>query len=157
MTNTDQPAKKPASAQDWMAQANAHAARRQEIQPENRAAIFDALERYGIQIVTMSFDGYGDSGQIDEISVTAGTPNDLAAISIEQKQAVRGEDTIATATIPLHRAIEELSYALLERTHCGWEINEGGFGEFVFDVAARTITLDFSERYVSHESYSHEF
>ena len=72
MTNTDQPDEKPASAQDWMAQANAYAARKQEIHPENRAALFDALERYAIQIVTMSFDGYGDSGQIDEISVTAG-------------------------------------------------------------------------------------
>ena len=157
MTNPDQPDEKPASAQDWLAQANAYAARKQEIHPENQAAIFDALERCVIQIIALSFDGYGDSGQIDEVSITAGEPNDLHAIEIEQKKAVWGNDTIETVAVPLHRAIEELSYALLERTHCGWEINEGGFGEFVFDVATRTITLEFSERYVSHESYSHEF
>ena len=33
----------------------------------------------------------------------------------------------------------------------------GGLGEFSFDVAARTITLDYNERYTATEFYSHEF
>ena len=105
----------------------------------------------------MTFDGYGDSGQIDDVSVTAGTPHDLAAIEIEQKQAIWGKDTVETVTVALRTAIEDLGYEFLERTHCGWENNEGGFGEFEFDVPARTITLDFTERYVSCESHWHDF
>jgi hypothetical protein len=124
---------------------------------ENRAAIFDALERQGIEAVTMIFDGYGDSSQIDNVEVTSGTPRDLAAIEIPQKRADWHTDAIETVTVALRTAIEDLGYELLARTHCGWENNEGGFGEFDFDVGARTITLDFTERYVEYASHSHEF
>ena len=103
------------------------------------------------------FDGYGDSGQIGEISVTAGTEHDLAAIEIEQKRADWHTDAIETVTVALRTAIEDIGYELLEKTHCGWMNNEGGFGEFVFDVPARTITLDFNQRYAGCESYAHEF
>ena len=156
MTDIDQPDNLAATVQDWTANANAYAARKAEVLPENRAAIFDTLERHGIQTVTMSFDGYGDSGQIDDVSVAAGKPHDLAAIDIDQKQARWGEDAIETITVTLRTAIEDLGYAFLEEMHCGWENNEGGSGEFVFDVAARTITLDFHERYISTETYYHE-
>ena len=157
MTDTNTTNKQPATMQDWATRANAHEARRQAIFAENRAALFDALERCGIEAVTMTFDGYGDSGQIDDVSVTAGTAHDLAAIEIEQMQALWGKDTVETVTVALRTAIEHLGYELLERTHCGWENNEGGSGEFVFDVPARKITLDFNERYVSCESHWHEF
>ena len=39
----------------------------------------------------------------------------------------------------LEAAIETLVYDYLETTHPGWEINDGAFGTFVFDVAERTI------------------
>lgn len=157
MTDTDQPDEQPAAKQDWAARANAYAARKQSIFPENRAALFDALERHGVETVTMSFDGYGDSGQIDDICVTAGTPHDLAAIEIEQKKADWHNETVETVTAALRTVIEDFGYAVLEDTHCGWENNDGGYGEFVFDVGARTITLDFYERYVSTENHWHEF
>ena len=157
MTDKDTSDEQPAAMQDWAAPANEYAARKQAIHPENRAAIFDALERHGIEAVTMTFDGYGDSGQIGEISVTAGTEHDLAAIKIEQKRADWHADAIETVTVALRTAIEDIGYELLERSHCGWMNNEGGFGEFVFDIPARAITLDFNQRYAGCESYSHEF
>ena len=58
---------------------------------------------------------------------------------------------------PFRDAIETLSYAFLQETHAGWENNEGGYGDFVFDVAAGTITLDYNERIETSENYSHEF
>jgi hypothetical protein len=36
-------------------------------------------------------------------------------------------------------------------THCGWENNDGAYGDFIFDVAKRTITLDFNERYTASD------
>jgi hypothetical protein len=157
MTDKDASNEQPAAVQDWSARANEYAARKQAIHTENRAAIFDALERSGIEAVTMTFDGYGDSGQIGEVCVTAGTEHDLAAIEIEQKRADWHTDAIETVTVALRTVIEDMGYELLERSYCGWMNNEGGFGQFVFDVPARRITLDFNQRYAGCESYAHEF
>jgi len=51
-------------------------------------------------------------------------------------------------------AIEQLIYDILKAAYGGWEDNESAFGEFIFDVAARTITLDYNERYI--ESADHQ-
>ena len=127
MTDNDTPNEQPAAVQDWQARASAHEARRQAIFPENRTAIFDALERSGIETVTMTFDGYGDLGQINDVEVTGGTLHDLAAIEIKQKQADWHTDAVDTVTVTLRTAIEDLGYDLLEETHSGWPDNEGGF------------------------------
>ena len=157
MTDNDTSNQQPAATQDWTARANAYAARKQAIFPENRKAIFDALERQGIEAVTMTFDGCGDSGQIDNVYAAPGEGDGLPATEIEQKRADWHTDAIQSGKVPLRTAIEDLCYELLEATHCGWENNEGGFGEFVFDVPPRTITLEFNQRYESVESYAHEF
>lgn len=156
MNNSDNPDDKIAAAQDWIAQAGDYENRRRDIFPHNRTAIFDALERSGVETVTMTFDGYGDSGQVDEI-IAAGGTQDLAAIEVQQLQALWNDPAPAATLVDLRTAIEDLGYALLERSHCGWCNNEGAYGEFVFDVQARTITLDFNERYVHAESYWHDF
>ena len=48
-------------------------------------------------------------------------------------------------------------YDFLAQTHSGWEDNEGAFGEFTFDIAARTITLDYNERYIESANDQHVF
>lgn len=157
MTDTDKSNDQPLPVKDWAAEAKAFDASRQAILAENRTALFDALGRHSIETVTAVFDGYGDSGQIEDVAHTGGGADDLAAITIALKVAARGKDTVETVNVPLRTAIEDIAYALLERTHCGWPNNEGGFGEFIFDVPARTITLDFNERYVEHVNHFHEF
>ena len=57
----------------------------------------------------------------------------------------------------MHDAIERLAYDLLEETHGGWENNEGAYGEFVFDVAERTIRLEYNERVMETEYSEHEW
>ena len=54
-------------------------------------------------------------------------------------------------------AVECLAYDVLERTHGGWENNDGAYGDITFDVAERTITLDYNERYTASENYTHSF
>jgi hypothetical protein len=49
--------------------------------------------------------------------------------------------------------VETLAYEVLAMTHCGWENNDGAFGDIVFDVAERTITLEYNERYSSFEHF----
>jgi hypothetical protein len=75
------------------------------------------LVQLGITTVTARFDGYSDSGQIDEMTA-------------EPPTAVLGE---------LEGELEEV---LLEMLPDGWEINEGSYGEFHVDVRAGQIELE---------------
>jgi hypothetical protein len=60
----------------------------------------------------------------------------------------------ASVSYAVESAIEYLVYDVLEANHSGWEINDGSYGEFRFDVANGTITVARNERLTS--IYSHE-
>jgi hypothetical protein len=135
-----------------------YARRAEQILAANKTVLFDALAVAGIETVTLTFDGYGDSGQIERIDVEAGeetTP--LPSDRIEIVRTFYESPEIERQTQTVHEAIETLVYDFLRLTHSGWENNDGAYGEFTFDVAERTIKLDYNERYTSSENYSHEF
>ena len=48
--------------------------------------------------------------------------------------------------LSLEDGVEQLAYDFLSDTHCGWENNDGAYGEFCFDAAARCIHLEFNQR-----------
>jgi len=123
-----------------------------ELLPANKTALFDALAAAGIEIVTVVFDGYGDSGQIENIEAKAG--DEIIALppsQIEIAAPVWGSSEIEHQTQPACEAIETLVYAFLSQTHGGWENNDGAYGDFTFDVAERTITLDYNERHMESD------
>ncbi|WP_454885413.1 DUF6878 family protein [Sphingomonas oryzagri] len=153
--NSSQPA---FDADGFMARYAAYQQRGAELNAANKLTLFAALGEAGITVVTVTFDGSGDSGQIESIAAMRGdedadlpkTPIDIAVADFHRPDPDR-------FTKPLADAIEALAYAFLEETHGGWENNDGAFGEFVFDVAAGTITLDYNERIETSENYIHEF
>lgn len=147
------------SADDFLARYHEHEARAAELHPSNKAALFAALRDAGIASVLVHFDGYGDSGQIEDVDAVATdqTARDIPATVVELQQLNFGMTEPALVSLPLRDAIETLAYALLESVHGGWENNEGAFGDFTFDVAAGTISLDYNERYETSENYTHEF
>jgi len=57
---------------DWDVQRGEHDRLNAELRPTNKAVVFDALTAAGLTIVTVRFDGYGDSGQIEDIEAKAG-------------------------------------------------------------------------------------
>ncbi len=57
---------------DWETKRAEHERRDAELRPANKTAVFDALAAAGITIVIVVFDGYGDSGQIEDIEAKAG-------------------------------------------------------------------------------------
>jgi hypothetical protein len=129
-----------------------------ELQPLNKAALFDALAAAGVTLVVVSFDGYGDSGQIENVEVKAGdTVIAMPEGTIEIAEAVWDEIEPDCSTISIADAVERLVYDLLTDTHCGWENNDGAYGDFTFDVTARTITLDYNERYAASDYSQHVF
>lgn len=132
--------------------------RAEETRSANKAVLFDSLAAAGIETVTVLFDGYGDSGQIERIDVEPGEGAiPLPSGRIEILRTTRESPEIERQTQTVQEAIETLVYDFLRQTHSGWEIDDGAYGEFVFDVAERTIKLDYNERYTSSESFSHEF
>jgi hypothetical protein len=125
---------------------------------ENKTALFDALASARIDTVEVTFNGYADEGQIDKpIADGEGGDADLRRINIGLARVVWGNPVATRETLSLKDAIEKLVYDLLEQTYDGWEINHGAYGDFFFDVAERTITLNFNERIETSELTQHVF
>jgi hypothetical protein len=75
-------------------------------------ALHQRLTVLGVTSVTARFDGYGDSGHVEDLAV-------------EPASVALGDELSA-----------ELEDFLLGILPAGWEINEGGYGTFAVDVAA---------------------
>jgi len=130
-----------------------------EARRNNRAGLFAALAAADITYVIVAFDGCGDNGQIESIEVrrVADPHIDLPSTDIDWIHAARETGEPERSRIPLAEAIETVVYTCLEEKHGGWEIDDGAYGEFAFDVAHRTITLDYYERYTGTNFSQHEF
>ena len=120
----------------------------------NKTVLFDALAAAGITAVIVTFDGSGDSGQIENIEIQ-GRMTNLPPTQIELAFASWGSCDIRREALSLNDAVEALVYELLRQTHEGWENNEGAYGEFTFDVAKRSIMLDYNERIETSEYTQH--
>lgn len=124
----------------------------------NKAALFATLSEAGISQVIVSFDGYGDEGQIQNVEAKADDDLvDLPDARVCVRVAEWGQAEPVEQDLSLADLIEQLAYDYLGDTYAGWENGDGAFGTFVFDVAAGTITLDYDERYTATNNYTHEF
>lgn len=142
----------------WEAERTREAEKAIQYLETNKVRLFGVLGPAGIQYVTVTFDGGGDSGQIEDISAVAdNTKVELPTVEIELVNHVWGQEEPRRTLMPVAEAIEQLAYDLLSLTHCGWENNDGAYGEFVFDVAKQSISLEHNERYVTAELYSHSW
>ena len=125
---------------------------------ENKTALFDALATARIDTVEVTFNGYADEGQIDgAVTDGEGADTDLHSINVEIVRVEWGSQRVTRQTLSVKDVIEKLVYDLLEQTYSGWEDNQGAYGDFLFDVAERTITLNFNERIETSEYTQHVF
>lgn len=147
-----------AAMADYHTKNLAYQAIAQDLRVANKAVLFDTLHTAGITQVVVSFDGYGDSGQVESVEATAQdviTPLPDGQIKLRFASWHNPEPREEALTV--HNAIEAMAYECLSETHGGWENNDGAYGEFVFKVADRTISLDYNERFTDSENYTHEF
>lgn len=128
------------------------------LRPANKDRLFDGLLAAGVTHVTVSFDGYGDSGQIESIAAWSGeTTVDFPDTRIGYAALTWDDPEVEMRDLSLEDVVEQLAYDFLSDTHGGWENNDGAHGEFCFDAAARCIHLEFNERFTSSELYTHDF
>ena len=112
----------------------------------------------GITHVTVTFDGAGDSGQIESIGAWSGeTAVEFPETEIAYAALTWDDPEVEMRQLSLVDVVEQLAYDFLSDTHGGWENNDGAWGEFCFDAAARCIHLEFNERFTSSELYTHDF
>jgi hypothetical protein len=121
----------------------------------NKCAVFDALSTAGIAAVNVTFDGEGDSGQIENI--TAADSTEIPPVSIKLQRTAWNTPQPEIIQTLLREAIEMLCYDFLEQHQGGWENNDGAFGEFVFNVAERTIELEFNARFSDFTLFNYSF
>lgn len=108
----------------------------------NKAALFDALADTNITRIVVSVYGEGDSGQVSCIEAFAGDDSlGVPDVSITIATDFKGEGEIITAPMTLSSALQELVYDLLSDTRCSWENDDGDVGNFVFDIAQRSVAL----------------
>ncbi len=124
----------------------------------NKTAVFDTLTDENIERVTVNFDGDGDSGQIQDIEACiGGAPASVPEIQLTFFRADYSTGKLDSKESGLREAIETLCYGYLAQEQGGWENNDGAFGEFVFDIASRTIDLEFNARFVDSTLFCHSF
>jgi hypothetical protein len=143
---------------DFIAKYTHHNAQLRKANLANKAIVFDALQSAGITSVHVEFDGVGDSGQIDNVTGydTAGVVA-LPSVTVTLHQVSYDGSELPNVTHQLQEAIEVLCYDYLEQEHDGWEINDGAYGTFTFDVPQRTMELEFNGRFTDVATSHHKF
>jgi hypothetical protein len=137
---------------------NRHREARASLSAGNKNAVFDALGAANITQVLVEFDGMGDSGQIENVTAHRGDELvELPSTTVTIQQIAWGSSEPVTTEQTLKEAVETLCYDYLEETHDGWENNDGAYGEFLLDVAERTVDLEFQERNTATLTENHTF
>ncbi len=124
--------------------------------------IFDILTENKVKNFTVSFDGSGDSGQVEDIS--SEVPSKVLHKEIQGVRIPNGTrysqgkaEIIWEEAKTVEDVIQSVCYQALERVCGGWEIDDGSYGEFIFDVKNRKISLDFNERISDVRSSQYDF
>jgi hypothetical protein len=124
----------------------------------NKVIVFDALSKAGITHVRVEFDGDSDQGQMGKAEAQCkGDDVPFPAVTLSLRLTEFGCSDFSFSDLSLQEAVEQLCYGYLAVGHSGWEIDDGSFGEFTFDVATRTITLDFYGRLVDTDYSNHTY
>ena len=123
-----------------------------------KSAVIPPLRSAGIASVEIRFDGYGDSGAVEECicydAASAPLPCPDAAVEPFRKEPADRDAEAEPRS--LAAALESLAYLALERHHPGWELNDGAYGELVIEVADASFTLDCSLRFTATDDHSTE-
>lgn len=156
--NPATPAEADAKAeQDFMARYLEADARRRSMAPQivQRAvhALREALVPGGITRITIRYDGYGDSGQIEDITLyrsedALSEDDAVFGLKIEVPTYQQYTDELEERQISgeLREVLDYLAMDIIDLQHGGWENEEGGYGEIRIDITAGDVEHAHNER-----------
>jgi hypothetical protein len=132
-----------------------------ETTKDHKDILFDVLKDKNVKTFSVSFDGGGDSGQIEDVDLDNKILDEVIEGASVSKGCVWDNETNKSVkkmseNATVREIIDTICYDVLEQTCGGWEINEGSYGTFTFDVSKRKVSLDFNERIIetNHTEYS---
>lgn len=102
---------------------------------ETRAALLSELRALGVTSIEVQYEGYGDSGNVEDVVVTP--------------------DTITLTEEP-RRRVEDFGWDFAYALSPGFENNEGGYGELIWALEADKIDVSHSNRYIETSSTEYE-
>jgi hypothetical protein len=120
---------------DIMAFMEKDKAERDARNAKDRAVLHALLQSKGVTRIDAQYDAYGDSGNVKDITFTPVT----VMIETAQEEALRD-------------FIWSMAYAL----HPGFENNDGGDGEVVWEIDEDKIQIEHRERFTDYNLYTHE-
>ncbi len=100
-----------------------------------RSELLPRLRALGVTEVIAEYEGYGDSGNVEDVVVTP--------------------DTI-TLTEELRRRVEDFGWDFAYALSPGFENNEGGYGELIWSLETDKIDVSHSNRYIETNTTEHE-
>jgi hypothetical protein len=123
-----------------------HVAKEEDRALAIKSILMRELTTAGITRVDIDYNGEGDEGQIDGITMRAG---DKLFDDLEGSQSLQicVDGKLETFT-SWHQCIDELVWLILCEYHDGYEINDGGFGTVTIDVTNDLITIDHNDRVI---------
>ena len=122
-------------ATDFYAQMLDSQRRAAEQRVETRASLLCQLRALGVRSIEVQYEGYGDSGNVEDVVVTP--------------------DTI-TLTEELRCRVEDFGWDFAYALSPGFENNEGGYGELTWSLEADKIDVSHSNRYIETNTTEHE-
>lgn len=129
----------------------------------NRTILLEALSLLGIQKVFVTYEGGGDSGDVEQVSVEPASlehhlhEHRLAVWCLRYSTALQ-HDFLARdieKPIPLIDALKQFALDWLEVAYPGWEINDGARGVVVIHVTEQSCRLEHHQFYVESQLYEH--
>jgi hypothetical protein len=145
---------------DIMAQIKADQLKKADRVKYHSNLLFDTLAQTKVSFIEVDFEGCGDSGQIEAVDYTDANGKGIDEAYLD-KVIVKGsaktsyhkwdekkKEMVLTEAREgnIREIIEEICYDKLGASHGGWEINEGSYGTFYFDVSTRKVRLEYNER-----------
>lgn len=127
---------------DDQVEQEAHSAKPPEAHVAKLIDLFDVLSDYGVTSVSVDYSGSGDSGGIDGV-VFMKEDKIFDAMDL-YKDAGHTDDSPQD----LENAVSDLAMGLVEHQHGGWENNNGGGGEVIFDVQNERVEVNHYDWYM---------
>jgi hypothetical protein len=138
---------------------------------EAKKALFKELKGV-VKTIKLNYSGEGDDGQLDEPAYTLHKNQNrsqeeigkfvLKSITIDDPYGHGEVDKNSNQWVPkkinptIDTLVEAICYEELESKYGGWEINDGSFGEFQFNIDKEKIHLSHNRNYCSYYNEEEE-
>ena len=119
----------------------------------NAKLLFDTLEETRVASIEVTFDGCGDSGQIETVTYEDHRGKEVSEPQLVVKGSFTGKHhewddkkksfvEVGGSEGKVREIIEQICYDKLGASHGGWEINEGSQGNIVFDLEDKSASAN---------------